>query len=62
MPYFEAQHQLPSSIAGLPSFMFAAFGEIATHATFGAPISAPAGWPVLVFSPGSASRASSTRP
>ena len=53
VPYFEAQHELPSSVAGLPSFMYAAFGEIDTHATFEAPISADRRrWPVLVFSPG----------
>ncbi len=53
VPYFEAQHQLPSSVGGLPSFMYAAFGEIDTHATFAAPISpAQRAWPVLVFSPG----------
>jgi dienelactone hydrolase len=53
VPYFEAQHQLPSSVGGLPSFMYAAFGEINTHATFEAPISpAQRTWPVLVFSPG----------
>jgi dienelactone hydrolase len=53
VPYFEAQHQLPSSVGGLPSFMYTAFGEINTHATFEAPISrAQRTWPVLVFSPG----------
>jgi predicted dienelactone hydrolase len=53
VPYFEAQHQLPRSVGGLPSFMYAAFGEIDTHATFEAPISrAQRMWPVLVFSPG----------
>jgi len=53
VPYFEAQHKLPSSIVGLPSFMFASFGAVATHATFGPPISAARrAWPVLVFSPG----------
>src|SRR4051812_7302775 len=53
VPYFEAQGRLPGSIGGLPSFMFAAFGEIDTHATFDAPISgAQRAWPVLVFSPG----------
>src|SRR3954468_14391385 len=53
VPYFEAQGRLPGSIGGLPSFMFAAFGEIDTHATFDAPISrAQRMWPVLVFSPG----------
>jgi predicted dienelactone hydrolase len=53
VPYFEAQDQLPSSVGGLPSFMYAAFGEIKTHATFEAPISrAQRAWPVLVFSPG----------
>jgi len=53
VPYFEAQNRLPGSIAGLPSFMYAAFGEIDTHATFHAPISTvQRAWPVLVFSPG----------
>src|SRR3954470_18226392 len=53
VPYFEAQHQLPGSVGGLPSFMYAAFGEIDTHATFEAPISrAQRAWPILVFSPG----------
>jgi predicted dienelactone hydrolase len=53
VPYFEAQDQLPGSVAGLPSFMYAAFGEIDTHAKFDAPISrAQRAWPVLVFSPG----------
>ena len=53
VPYFEAQHRLPGSVGGLPSFMYAAFGEIDTHATFEAPISrAQRMWPVLVFSPG----------
>lgn len=53
VPYFEAQHRLPSSIAGLPSFMYAAFGRIATHATLNAPVSrTQRAWPVLVFSPG----------
>ncbi len=53
VPYFEAQDRLPGSVAGLPSFMYAAFGEIDTHATFEAPIStAQRAWPVLVFSPG----------
>ncbi|HEY5144913.1 MAG TPA: hypothetical protein VII98_15540 [Solirubrobacteraceae bacterium] len=53
VPYFEAQHRLPSSIVGLPSFMFASFGAVTTHATFGPPISAAQhAWPVLVFSPG----------
>jgi predicted dienelactone hydrolase len=53
VPYFEAQDQLPGSVAGLPSFMYAAFGEIDTHATFEAPIRrTQRTWPVLVFSPG----------
>jgi predicted dienelactone hydrolase len=53
VPYFEAQKRLPSSVGGLPSFMYAAFGEIDTHATFEAPISnAQRQWPVMVFSPG----------
>jgi predicted dienelactone hydrolase len=53
VPYFEAQRQLPSSVGGLPSFMYAGFGEVDTHATFEAPISgAQRTWQVLVFSPG----------
>src|SRR3954447_12236424 len=53
VPYFEAQGRLPGSIGGLPSFMFAAFGQIDTHAIFDAPVSgAQRAWPVLVFSPG----------
>src|SRR3954471_7946943 len=53
VPYFEAQKRLPGSVAGLPSFMYAAFGGIDTHATFEAPISgAQRQWPVLIFSPG----------
>ena len=53
VPYFEAQHHLPGSISGLPSFMFASFGRIATHATFGTAVShAQRTWPVLLLSPG----------
>ena len=53
VPYFEAQERLPGSVGGLPSFMYAAFGEIDTHATLEAPISrTQRAWPVLVFSPG----------
>ncbi len=53
VPYFEAQGRLPGSITGLPSFMFASFGRINTHAIGGAPISGTERkWPVLVFSPG----------
>lgn len=53
VPYFEAQGRLPGSISGLPSFMFASFGSIETHALGGAPVSdAQQTWPVLVFSPG----------
>ena len=53
VPYFEAQDKLPSSIAGMPSFMFASFGAVSTHATFGTPVSAAQqAWPVLLFSPG----------
>jgi predicted dienelactone hydrolase len=53
VPYFEAQDKLPGSVGGLPSFMYASFGEIATHATFDAPVSpARPAWPVLVFSSG----------
>lgn len=53
VPYFEAQGHLPSAIGGMPSFMFGAFGAVATHATIGTPISsAQKTWPVLLFSPG----------
>jgi predicted dienelactone hydrolase len=53
VPYFEAQGRLPGSIGGLPSFMFASFSSIATHATGGPPISgAQQTWPVLLLSPG----------
>src|SRR3954452_2885325 len=53
VPYFEAQDRLPGSVGGLPSFMYAAFGEIDTHATFASPISnTHRACPVLVFSPG----------
>jgi dienelactone hydrolase len=53
VPYFEAQARLPSSIEGLPSFMFASFGSVATHATVASGVSAARRtWPVLFFSPG----------
>jgi dienelactone hydrolase len=53
VPYFEAQGRLPGGIGGLPSFMFGSFGDVATHAQIGAPISAAQKtWPVLLFSPG----------
>ena len=53
VPYFEAQRHLPGSIGGLPSFMFASFGRVATHATLGTAISrAQRTWPVLLLSPG----------
>jgi hypothetical protein len=53
VPYFEAQGRLPGAIAGMPSFMFGSFGDVATHATLGTPISsAQKAWPVLLFSPG----------
>ena len=53
VPYFEAQGHLPSSIGGLPSFLFASFGSVATHATAATPVSAAQRtWPVLFFSPG----------
>jgi predicted dienelactone hydrolase len=53
VPYFEAQARLPSSVGGLPSFMFASFGSVATHATVAARVSAARrSWPVLFFSPG----------
>src|SRR5438270_2225409 len=53
VPYFEAQGRLPSSIGGLPSFLFASFGSVATHATATTPVSAEQRtWPVVFFSPG----------
>jgi dienelactone hydrolase len=53
VPYFEAQARLPSSIEGLPSFMFASFASVATHATVATSVSrAQRTWPVLFFSPG----------
>jgi dienelactone hydrolase len=53
VPYFEAQGNLPGSIAGIPTFMFRSFGRVQTHATFGARVSpAQRRWPVLLFSPG----------
>jgi predicted dienelactone hydrolase len=53
VPYFEAQRHLPGSIDGLPSFMFASFGSVTTHATLGIAISrAQRTWPVLVIEPG----------
>ena len=53
VPYFEAQGHLPSTISGLPSFMFASFGSVKTHAILAAPVSgAQRTWPVLLFSPG----------
>ena len=53
VPYFEAQRHLPGAIGGLPSFMFASFGRIATHATLDTPIShAQRTWPVLLLEPG----------
>jgi hypothetical protein len=53
VPYFEAQGRLPSSISGLPSFMFGSFGSVATHATARTSVSpAQRTWPVLFFSPG----------
>jgi predicted dienelactone hydrolase len=53
VPYFEAQGRLPSSIGGLPSFMFGSFGSVATHATAATPVSAAQRtWPVLFFSTG----------
>src|SRR5438128_8848440 len=53
VPYFEAQGRLPSSIGGLPSFLFASFGSVATHATAATSVSpAQRTWPVLLFSPG----------
>jgi dienelactone hydrolase len=53
VPYFEAQGNLPGSVGGIPSFMFASFGRVKTHATFGTSISSDQKtWPVLLFSPG----------
>jgi predicted dienelactone hydrolase len=53
VPYFEAQDRLPSSIGGVPSFMFASFADVSTHATAAASVSAARRtWPVLLFSPG----------
>ena len=53
VPYFEAQRHLPASISGLPSFMFASFGSVATHATLDTAISGyQQTWPVLLLSPG----------
>ena len=53
VPYFEAQGRLPSSISGVPSFLFASFGSVATHAIAAASVSAAQRtWPVLFFSPG----------
>jgi len=53
VPYFEAQGRLPGSITGLPSFVFASFGRVKTHAVMGAPVSSTQRtWPVLLFSPG----------
>jgi predicted dienelactone hydrolase len=53
VPYFEAQGRLPSSIGGLPSFMFGSFGSVATRATAATPVSAARRtWPVLFFSTG----------
>jgi dienelactone hydrolase len=53
VPYFEAQGRLPSSISGLPSFLYGSFGSVATHAIAAAPVSAARRtWPVLLFSPG----------
>ncbi len=53
VPYFEAQGNLPGSVGGMPSFMFASFGSVRTHATLGVPVSAAQKtWPVLLFSPG----------
>jgi dienelactone hydrolase len=53
VPYFEAQGRLPGSMVGLPSFVFASFGSVATHAMVGVPVSATQRtWPVLLLSPG----------
>ena len=53
VPYFEAQGRLPGSMMGLPSFLFASFGGVSTHATVAAPVSVgQRTWPVLFFSPG----------
>jgi hypothetical protein len=53
VPYFEARGRLPGAIGGMPSFMFRSFGDVATHAALGTPISTvQKAWPVLLFSPG----------
>jgi len=53
VPYFEAQHELPGSVGGLPAFFYGAFSRVDTHALFDVPVSsARKAWPVLVFSPG----------
>jgi predicted dienelactone hydrolase len=53
VPYFEAQGRLPSSIEGLPSFFFASFGGVATHAIAATSVSPTRRtWPVLFFEPG----------
>ncbi len=53
VPYFEAQGRLPSSIGGLPSWMYSSFGSVKTHALQSPRVSAERRrWPALLFSPG----------
>jgi predicted dienelactone hydrolase len=53
VPYFEAQGRLPSSIAGVPSWMYGSFGSVKTHALRSPRVSRErVSWPVLFFSPG----------
>ncbi len=53
VPYFEAQGRLPASIVGLPSWMYASFGSVKTHALQSPRVSTERStWPVLLFSPG----------
>src|SRR5436305_6313763 len=53
VPYCEAQGNLPGSVGGMPSLMFASFGSVSTHATVAVPVStAQRTCPLLLFSPG----------
>jgi predicted dienelactone hydrolase len=53
VPYFEAQKQLPATLAGLPSWMYRSFGDVNTHAFESALVSTSrVTWPVLFLSPG----------
>lgn len=53
VPYFEAQGRLPSSIGGLPSWIFSSFGSVKTHALQSPAVSTDRRtWPLLLFSPG----------